>query len=80
MDEKFLQQCFAEMQVANEEAMAILVAALSRQLNAETLYNDLSTAIASAQIDRTSPLALKIAKRGLEAAESEWRQAQRTSQ
>lgn len=72
MEEKFLQQVFAEIIQAQRDAMGIVVAAMSKQLDPARLTKDLQAQIAAASDSKMlSPLAIDIATSARAAAEAE---------
>lgn len=72
MDEKQLQQLFAELIEAQGQALAIVVSALCRQVDPARLTNDLRKQIeAAGQLRGISPIAIKMARGAMAAAEAE---------
>lgn len=69
MNEQFMQQLFAELIESTGQSIALLTLALSKQINAEQLADDLRDAIkhAGAQAG-TGSLTERIAKHALDAA------------
>lgn len=49
MNEEFIKQCLAEIIAANEQALGLVVAAISRQLDPLQLLTDLENQIAAAK-------------------------------
>lgn len=72
MNENEMKQLFAELIQAQGDALAVLTTALCQQVDPARLKQDLEKAIRSAQtIPSFSPLAARIAKHALAAAEAE---------
>ncbi len=72
MDDKFIAQLFAELKHASGEALGLVVAAISQQLDASRLTEDLRAQIAAATATKLiHPVAIEIATHGLAAAEAE---------
>lgn len=71
MDEKFVQQCFAEMSVAIGDVVGALAVALSRQVDLDDLRFDLEQAIKAISTPGAPQLSGKIAERALQALEAE---------
>ena len=72
MDERELKQWFAELIAAQSAALGLVVAAMSKQLDAERLVSDLRGQLAAAKATGLVPgLAIRIATDALAAAEAE---------
>lgn len=67
MNEKELAQIIAELKTTNEQALALALTALSKQLDAARLKVDLEEAIKAAKVQGFSPMALVAASRALPA-------------
>lgn len=71
-NEPTMKQIAAELLAAQEQAMAIVVAAIARQMDAERLAADLRAQLFAAQQTGSSSLsAIRIASHALAAAEAE---------
>lgn len=72
MDERFFAQVVAELKSAQADALALVVAAMSQQLDAERLATDLRAQLAAAKLTRAvSPLAIDAATVALAAVDAE---------
>lgn len=72
MDERTLQQLFAELIEAQGHALGLVVSALCRQVDPARLTADLRQAIAAARtVPSIPPLALRLATTALAAADAE---------
>jgi hypothetical protein len=72
MDEKFLREAFAEVLQAQAEALALVVSAVSRQLDVGQLHVHLQQAIGAARATgKVSALGVKQATLALAAVEAE---------
>jgi hypothetical protein len=68
---EFLKQAIAEIMHANAEALALVMAAVSRQLNAEQLFHDLEAQLATARATGVYPPAIRQAQFSLAAVQAE---------
>lgn len=72
MNERDLQQLFAELIHAQGDALGMVVTALCQQVDPARLKNDLKTTIdAASRLPSTSAIATRIATHALAAAEAE---------
>ena len=72
MNDREMQQLFAELIHAQGDALAMVVTALCQQVDPKRLHADLRKTIAAAgQLESTSPIAVRIATHALAAAEAE---------
>jgi hypothetical protein len=72
MSEPTMKQIAAELLAAQEQAMAIVVAAMCKQLDAERLATDLRAQLfAAKQTGSASSVAMRLATHALAAAEAE---------
>ena len=72
MNEEFIKQIIAELIEANQQALSIVVASISRQLDADRLKSDLESQIAAAKLlKQTSPIAIQQATSALAAVHAE---------
>lgn len=69
---KFLKQVFAELVVSQREGIALIMAAMARQMDAQRLADDLRSQINSAQaVGRCPKEAIALATHALAALEAE---------
>ena len=72
MDDEKLKKLFAELIEAQGVALGLIVAAMSRQLDAQRLVDDLRAQIDAAKLTNlVSPLAIRLATYALAAADAE---------
>lgn len=72
MDEEFMKQAFAELIATNEAALAIVVSAFAKQMDANRLLEDLKAQIAASRLDKNvPPMAIRQATFAQAAVEAE---------
>ncbi len=71
MNDEFAKQLSAEMIEANGLALALLTAAIAKQLDPERLVEDLQAQLAAAEARKVSALAIRQATYALAAADAE---------
>lgn len=72
MNEEFIKQIIAELIEANQQALSIVVASISRQIDADRLKSDLESQIAAAKLlKQISPIAIQQATNVLAAVHAE---------
>lgn len=72
MNDKFSRQAIAELISAQRDALALVVAAMSQQMNVEKLAVDLRAQIAAAEATKlVSPMAIEQAIAALAAVDAE---------
>lgn len=71
MNDAFAKRITAEMIEANELALALVTAAIAKQLDPERLAADLQTQLAAAQATQVPILAIRQATRALAAVDAE---------
>ena len=71
MDEKFIQQCFAEMSQSTGEALAMLMVALTKQVDPHRLKQDLKATIDASGVIGRPTLAIQLATYALAAVDAE---------